>query len=99
MDTLQTSRRGFLKSGTGAALSIGFALPLAGFLVRPLRPVFEVKVGKSNKDYVGSTCTITTGHVDNGCDARLVDPAGGQFRRGRPVGAPGLEHQGVGPYR
>lgn len=30
MDTLQTTRRGFLKSGTGAALSIGFALPLAG---------------------------------------------------------------------
>ena len=29
MDTLQTTRRGFLKSGTGAALSIGFALPLA----------------------------------------------------------------------
>lgn len=29
MDTLHTTRRGFLKSGTGAALSIGFALPLA----------------------------------------------------------------------
>ena len=29
MDSLQTTRRGFLKSGTGAALSIGFALPLA----------------------------------------------------------------------
>ncbi|MGD9834966.1 MAG: molybdopterin cofactor-binding domain-containing protein [Piscinibacter sp.] len=29
MDELTTTRRGFLKSGTGAALTIGFALPLA----------------------------------------------------------------------
>ena len=29
MDTMTTTRRGFLKSGTGAALTIGFALPLA----------------------------------------------------------------------
>ena len=34
MDTLQTSRRGFLKSSTGAALSIGFSLPLAGLAGR-----------------------------------------------------------------
>lgn len=34
MDTLQTSRRGFLKSSTGAALSIGFLLPLAGLAGR-----------------------------------------------------------------
>ena len=26
--------------------------------------MFEVKVGKSNRDYIGSTCTITTGRVD-----------------------------------
>ena len=49
------------------------ALPLAGFLVRPLRPVFEVKVGKSNKDYVGSTCTITTGHVDDGFGQATIE--------------------------
>jgi isoquinoline 1-oxidoreductase beta subunit len=34
MDTLQTTRRGFLKSGTGAALTIGFALPAVGFSTR-----------------------------------------------------------------
>ena len=28
--TLQTSRRGFLKGSAGAALTIGFALPLVG---------------------------------------------------------------------
>ena len=56
-----------------AAAVILVALPLAGFLVRPLRPVFEVKVGKSNKDYVGSTCTITTGHVDNGFGQATIE--------------------------
>ena len=58
-------------AGLGTALAIVMAiavvliaLPITGMLVRPLRPVFEVKVGKSNRDYIGSTCTITTGRVD-----------------------------------
>ena len=34
MDTLQTTRRGFLKTSTGAALSIGFSLPLASLAGR-----------------------------------------------------------------
>ena len=66
--------------GLGTALAIVMAvavvliaLPLAGFLVRPLRPVFEVKVGKSNKDYVGATCTITTGHVDDGFGQATIE--------------------------
>lgn len=40
-------------------------LPAAGTLVRPLRSVFEVKDGKRNRDYIGHTCTITTGRVDH----------------------------------
>jgi len=41
MDTLHTTRRGFLKSGTGAALTIGFALPLtAGRLEAATPAVF-----------------------------------------------------------
>lgn len=39
-------------------------LPAAGLLVRPLRAIFELKESKRNKDYVGHTCTITTGQVD-----------------------------------
>jgi hypothetical protein len=54
------------------------ALPLAGLLLRPLRPVFEVKVGKSNRDYVGATCTITTGHVDADFGQATIEDAGGR---------------------
>ncbi|MBX3161829.1 MAG: DUF1449 family protein [Deltaproteobacteria bacterium] len=42
------------------------ALPVAGLLARPLAPVFRLREGKSNSDYVGHVCTITTGHVDDG---------------------------------
>ncbi len=42
-----------------------FALPIAALLVKPLGPVFAVREGKSNHDYVGHICTITTGHVDD----------------------------------
>ena len=41
------------------------ALPLAGLLVRPLAPLFRLREGKGNKDYIGHTCTITTGTVDD----------------------------------
>lgn len=37
--TLTTTRRGFLKSGTGAALTIGFALPLAAGRLEAATPV------------------------------------------------------------
>ncbi len=37
------------------------ALPVTAILVRPLRPVFAIKEGKSNADYVGHMCTINTG--------------------------------------
>ncbi len=40
------------------------ALPIAALLVRPLAPVFRIKEGKSNADYVGHICTITTNSVD-----------------------------------
>jgi isoquinoline 1-oxidoreductase beta subunit len=54
MDTLQTSRRGFLKSGTGAALSIGFALPLAGLSGRldaatPFSPNAFLRIGSDGQ--------------------------------------------------
>lgn len=40
------------------------ALLVTSLLVRPLAPVFAVREGKSNRDYIGHTCTITTGTVD-----------------------------------
>lgn len=51
-------------------------VPLAGVLVRPLGPVFDIKEGKSNRDYVGHTCTITTGNVDDGFGQATIEDGG-----------------------
>jgi hypothetical protein len=52
------------------------SLPVTGLLVRPLSPVFKLREGKSNKDYVGHVCTITTGHVDEGFGQANVEDGG-----------------------
>jgi hypothetical protein len=73
---------GALGVGTGwlAALVVFVAIvigvPLAGLLVRPLAPVFKVRTGKSNRDYVGATCTITTGSVDDGFGQATIEDGG-----------------------
>jgi hypothetical protein len=38
--------------------------------------VFAVKEGKSNADYVGHTCTITTGRVDAGFGQATIEDGG-----------------------
>ena len=57
-----------------ATLIVG--LPIAGLLVRPLGGVFELREGKSNRDYIGHTCTITTGHVDDGFGQATIEDGG-----------------------
>ncbi len=57
-------------------LVIVIGLPVAGAVVRPLRSVFELKVGKSNREYVGHTCTITTGSVDAGFGQATIEDGG-----------------------
>jgi hypothetical protein len=57
-----------------ATLLVG--LPLSGLLVRPLGGVFEVREGKSNRDYVGHVCTITTGSVNEGFGQATVEDGG-----------------------
>jgi hypothetical protein len=57
-------------------LTLIVGLPVAGLLVRPLGGVFEVREGKSNRDYVGHTCTITTGSVDDGFGQATVEDGG-----------------------
>lgn len=57
-----------------ATLIVG--LPIAGLLVRPLGGVFELKEGKSNRDYVGHTVTVTTGTVDDGFGQGMVEDGG-----------------------
>jgi hypothetical protein len=58
------------------ALALGVALPVTAVLVRPLAPVFAVREGKSNKDYVGHVCTVTTGHVDENFGQATVEDGG-----------------------
>lgn len=57
-----------------ATLIVG--LPLAGLLVRPLGGVFELREGKSNRDYIGHICTITTGRVDEGFGQATLEDGG-----------------------
>ena len=51
-------------------------LLIASVLVRPLGGVFTLREGKSNRDYVGHTCTVTTGHVDDGFGHATVEDGG-----------------------
>lgn len=57
-----------------ATLVVG--LPLSGLLVRPLGPVFALHEGKSNRDYIGHVCTITTGRVDDGFGQARIEDGG-----------------------
>ena len=52
------------------------ALPLAALLVRPLAPVFAIKEGKSNADYIGHACTVTTGSVDENFGQATIEDGG-----------------------
>lgn len=57
-------------------VAIVIALPIAALLVRPLAPVFAVQEGKTNADYVGHTCTISTGSVDDNFGQATVEDGG-----------------------
>jgi hypothetical protein len=57
-------------------IAVVIALPIAALLIRPIAPVFAVKEAKSNADYVGHVCTITTGRVDNGFGQAMVEDGG-----------------------
>jgi hypothetical protein len=52
------------------------AVVLGGVVLRPLGPIFEIQAGKSNRDYVGSTCTITTGRVDDDFGQATIEDGG-----------------------
>lgn len=57
-----------------ATLVVG--LPVSGLLVRPLRRVFALHEGRSNRDYIGHVCTITTGRVDDGFGQATIEDGG-----------------------
>jgi hypothetical protein len=58
------------------ALTIVAGIPLAGLLVRPLKPIFRLRAGKSNRDYVGAICSITTGKVTRDFGQATVEDGG-----------------------
>ncbi len=44
--------------------SLFLSVPLTALLITPLGPMFHTEPGKTRAHYLGSTCEITTGHVD-----------------------------------
>jgi hypothetical protein len=52
------------------------ALVVGGRLVRPMAPLFAVREAKSNREYVGSVCTLTTGRVDHDFGQATVEEGG-----------------------
>jgi hypothetical protein len=52
------------------------ALMAGGRLVRPLAPLFVVREAKTNREYVGSVCTLTTGRVDHDFGQATVEEGG-----------------------
>jgi uncharacterized membrane protein len=57
-------------------LAVVIALPIAALLIRPIAPVFAVQEAKSNADYVGHACTITTGRVDDRFGQATIEDGG-----------------------
>jgi hypothetical protein len=57
-------------------IALVLALPISAVLVRPLRPIFKMREGKSNKDYEGAICTITTGSVDDKFGQATIEDGG-----------------------
>jgi hypothetical protein len=45
-------------------------------LVRPLNPIFKLRSGKANRDYVGALCSITTGQVNASFGQATIEDGG-----------------------
>jgi hypothetical protein len=52
------------------------ALPIVALIIRPIAPVFAIKEGKSNADYIGHACTVTTGSVDEQFGQATIEDGG-----------------------
>lgn len=52
------------------------AVLVASIAVRPLRKVFNISEGKSNRDYIGHVCVVTTGRVDAGFGQATIEDGG-----------------------
>jgi hypothetical protein len=70
------------------------ALPVTGLLVRPLAPIFKIREGKTNRDYIGHLCTITTGHVDADFGQATLEDGGTELVIAVRCDRPGLARGG-----
>ncbi len=52
------------------------ALIVTSIAVRPLGKVFQVTEGKFNRDYIGHSCTLTTGRVDASFGQATIEDGG-----------------------
>lgn len=57
-------------------LAFVVAMPIAALLARPLAPIFKLREGKSNTDYVGHACTVTTGSVSDAFGQATIEDGG-----------------------
>ncbi|MEM7678172.1 MAG: glycine zipper family protein [Myxococcota bacterium] len=55
---------GALAASIGAVISIVVAMPIAGLLSVPLGPLFRTQTAEGRRDFIGRTCVIETGSVD-----------------------------------
>ena len=50
------------------------SLPLTAIAITPLAPAFVTRLAQRRHDNIGATCTVTTGHVDQGFgQAKITD--------------------------
>lgn len=62
-----------------ALLSLAGAVPLTGFLIRPLRRLFRTISAPQHRDLLGKLCTITTLRVDERYGQAEVEDGGAGF--------------------
>jgi hypothetical protein len=59
-----------------ALVSLGLAVPVTGFLIRPLRRFFRTITAPQHRDLLGKICTITTLRVDERYGQAEVEDGG-----------------------
>ena len=64
------------QANLAALLSLAAAVPVTGFLIRPLRRLFATVPAPQNRDLLGKICTITTLRVDERYGQAEVEDGG-----------------------
>lgn len=73
---LSTALPDVISAATVLVLTLAVALPLTSLATRPLRSVFQPKSAKRRVDFVGTTCRIRTGSVDDSFGQAEVEDGG-----------------------